>query len=61
MMDRPRDNVEEAAESVNPREQGLLASDPFELVRSDNDILTVIFLPSQLKLCIRFHMIWLGF
>ena len=39
-MDRPRDNVEEAAESVNPREQGPLASDPFESVRSDRDIPT---------------------
>ena len=37
-MDKPRDIVEEAAESVNPREQGPLAFDPFELVRSDCDI-----------------------
>ena len=39
MIDRPRDNVEEATESVNPREQGPSASDPSELVRSDHDIL----------------------
>ena len=38
MMDLPRDNVEEAAESVNPREQGPSASDPFESVISDRDI-----------------------
>ena len=38
-MDRPRDSVEEAAESVNPREQGPSASDPSKSVRSDRDIL----------------------
>ena len=38
MMDRPRDNVEEGAESVNPKEQGPLASYPSESVRSDCDI-----------------------
>ena len=38
-MVRPRDNFEEAAKSVNPREQGSLAYDPSELVRSDRDIL----------------------
>ena len=37
-MDRPRDTVEEAAESVNPREQRPLASDPSESVRSYRDI-----------------------
>ena len=36
-MDRPQDTVEEAAESVNPREQGPLAFDPSELVISDCD------------------------
>ena len=36
-MDRPRDTVEEATESVNPREQGPSASDPSESVRSDRD------------------------
>ena len=39
-MDQPRDNVEEAAESVNPREQGPSAFDPSESVRSDSDIST---------------------
>ena len=37
-MDQPRDIVEKAAESVNLREQGPSAFDPFELVRSDHDI-----------------------
>ena len=37
-MDQPRDNVEEAAESVNPKEQGPSASDPSESIRSDCDI-----------------------
>ena len=36
-MDRPRDTVEEAAESVNPREQGPSASDPSESFKSDRD------------------------
>ena len=39
-MDRPRDNVEEAAKSVNLREQGPSASDPSESVRSHRDIPT---------------------
>ena len=30
-MDRPPNPVEEAVESVNPKEQGLPASDPSEL------------------------------
>ena len=37
-MDRPRDNVEEAAESVNLREQGPSTSNPSESIRSDCDI-----------------------
>ena len=37
-MDRPPNPDEEAAESVNPREQGLLAFDPFELVRSESNV-----------------------
>ena len=32
--DRPPNPVEEAVESVNPRDQGLLASDPSKYVRS---------------------------
>ena len=39
-MDRPLNPVEEAAESVNPREQGLLASDPSESVRSESNVPT---------------------
>ena len=35
-MDRPPHPVEEAVESVNPGDQGLLASDPFESVRSES-------------------------
>ena len=37
-MDRPANHVEEPAESVNPREQGLLASDPFESVKSESNV-----------------------
>ena len=37
-MDRPLNPVEEAAESVNPSEQGLLASDPSESVRSESNV-----------------------
>ena len=37
-MDLPQDTVEEASESVNPREQGPSASNPCESVRSDRDI-----------------------
>ena len=35
-MDCPPNPVEEAAESVNPGDQGLLASDPSESVRSES-------------------------
>ena len=35
-MDRLPNLVEEAVESVNPREQGLPASDPSESVRSES-------------------------
>ena len=34
----PQGTVEEASERVNPREQGLSASNPFESIRSDRDI-----------------------
>ena len=37
-MDRPQNPVEEAAESVNPREQGLSASNSFESVRSESNV-----------------------
>ena len=37
-MDRPRDTIEEAAESVNPKEKGPPAFDLSESVRSDRDI-----------------------
>ena len=36
-MDRPRDIIEEAAESVNPKEQGPSTFDPSESIRSDCD------------------------
>ena len=39
-MDRPQNLVEEAAESVNPRVQGLLASDPSESIRSESQVPT---------------------
>ena len=35
-MDRPPDPVEEAIESVNPKEQGLPASNPQESFRSES-------------------------
>ena len=38
-MDRPPNPTEEAAESVNPRGQGLPASDPFESIRSESHAL----------------------
>ena len=34
-MDRPPNQIEEVVESVNPKEQGLPASDPQESVRSE--------------------------
>ena len=37
-MDRLANPVKEAAESVNPREQGLSASDSFESVRSESNV-----------------------
>ena len=38
-MDRPLNLVEEAAESVNPGDQGLTALDPSEYVRSESHAL----------------------
>ena len=38
MMDRPPNPVEEAAESVNQREQGLSTSDPFDSVISESNV-----------------------
>ena len=35
-MDHPPNPTEEAVESVNPRDQGLPASNPFESVRSES-------------------------
>ena len=35
-MVRPPNSVEEAVESVNPKEQGLPAFDPLESVRSES-------------------------
>ena len=37
-MDRPPNPVEEAAENVNPGDQGLPASDPSEYVRSESHV-----------------------
>ena len=37
-MDRPPNPVEEAVESVNPREQGLSAFDPSKSVRSESNV-----------------------
>ena len=37
-MDRPQNLVEEAAESVNLREQGLSASNSFESVKSESNV-----------------------
>ena len=37
-MDRPSNLAEEATESVNPRDQGLPASDPSESVRSESHV-----------------------
>ena len=39
-MDCPPNPTEEAAESVNPREQGLPASDPSEYVISESQVST---------------------
>ena len=39
-MDRLPNLVEEAVESVNPREQGLPVSDPSESIRSESYALT---------------------
>ena len=37
-MDRPPNPIEEAAESVNPREQGLFAFDPSESASSESNV-----------------------
>ena len=37
-MDRPPNPIEEAAESVNPGDQGLSASDPSKYVRSESQV-----------------------
>ena len=39
-MDRPPNLTEEAAESVNPGEQGISVSDPSESVKSENQVPT---------------------
>ena len=39
-MDRPPNSAKEANESINPRDQGLPASDPFEFVRSKSQVPT---------------------
>ena len=37
-MDRPPNPTEEAAESVNPGDQGLSTSDPFESIKSESQV-----------------------
>ena len=55
-MDRPPNPTEEAAESVNPRDQGLPSSDPFEYVISENHTLAK---PNEALLRISQDMNWL--
>ena len=38
-MDRSPNSAEEVAESIDPKDQGLPASDPFESVRSESQVL----------------------
>ena len=38
-MDRPPNPAEEAAESVNPGDQGISAFDPYESVRSESQVM----------------------
>ena len=52
-MDSPPNLAEEAVESVNPRDQGLPASDPFESVRSESHAPTE---PNEALLRISQHM-----
>ena len=40
-MERPQDTVKESAESVNLKDQGPSALDPFESARGEHDILIV--------------------
>ena len=54
-MDRPPNLTEEAAESVNPGEQGISASDPSESVRSESQIPTE---PNEALLRISQDMTW---
>ena len=55
MMDLPRDTVEEATESFNPKEQGPSAFDPSKSVRSDRDIPIE---PTEALLKISHDMAW---
>ena len=58
-MDHPSNSIEEATESVNPGDQGLLASDPFEsnapvelheaLLRTSQDMASVLERLAALK------------
>ena len=54
-MDRPPNPAEEAAESVNPEDQGLPASDPSESVRSESHALVG---PNEALLRISQDMTW---
>ena len=54
-MDRPPNPIEEATESVNPRDQGLPASDPSEYVKSESHALAE---PNKALLRISQDMAW---
>ena len=54
-MDRPPNSAEEAAENVNPRDQGLPASDPSESVISESHAPTE---PNEALLRISQDMAW---
>ena len=54
-MDHPPSPTEEAAESVNPGDQGVLASDPSEYVRSESHALAE---PNEALLRISQDMAW---
>ena len=54
-MDRPLNSAEEVAESVNPKDQGLLASNSSESVRSESHALAE---PNKALLRISQDMAW---
>ena len=54
-MDRSPNLTEEVAESVNPKDQGLSSSNPFEYVRSESQVPTE---PNEALLRISHDMTW---